>query len=329
MSLSPLPHTRRALAPLAALGVAAAVCAGCGSATAGRPLAVGPPSSLPASARSHVVLVVIVNAEYPEVIGSPSAPYINSLAARYGLATQSYAVTHPSLPNYLALTSGSTHGIDSDCTSCTVSAPNIVDQLEAAGLSWKAYMEDLPHPCFLGASASAYAKKHDPFAYYADIASNRARCERIVPFSVLSADLRAGALPAYSFVTPNLCDDAHDCSLQTADRFLARTLPPILRELGPRGFLVLTWDEGTLDTGCCGAAHGGRIATVLAGPGVRRGARMARPLDHYGVLATVEHALGLRPMGGAADPRAGSLAPLFARAPSVPGGRAASQPAPG
>ena len=128
---------------------------------------------------------MIENAEYPEVIGSPSAPYINSLAGRYGLATQSYAVTHPSLPNYLALTSGSTHGIDSDCTSCSVSAPNIVDQLEAAGLTWKAYMEDLPHPCFLGASAGGYAKKHDPFAYYVDIASDRARCERIVPFSAL------------------------------------------------------------------------------------------------------------------------------------------------
>ncbi len=308
----------RMLAALAALGIAAAA-AGCGNTTAGRPLGVGPASGLPVSTRSHVVIVVIENAEYPEVIGSPSAPYINSLAGRYGLATHSYAVTHPSLPNYLALTSGSTHGIDSDCTSCSVSAANIVDQLEAAGLTWKAYMEDLPHPCFLGASAGGYAKKHDPFAYYVDIASDRARCERIVPFSALSADLRDGTLPAYSFITPNLCDDAHDCPLQEADRFLARTLPAVLRELGPHGFLVLTWDEGTLDVGCCGlpGAGGGRIATILAGPDVRRGARTDRPLDHYGVLATIERALALPALGGAADPRSGSLEELFARPPSL------------
>ncbi len=264
------------------------------------------------------MILVIENAEFPEVIGNPLAPYVNSLAARYGLATQSYAITHPSLPNYLALTSGSTHGIESDCTSCSVSAANIVDELEAAGRSWKAYMEDLPHPCFLGASAGAYAKKHDPFAYYDDIASNPARCRRIVPFTELASDLRAGTLPDYSFISPNLCDDAHDCSLQSADRFLARTVPALLRELGPRGFLVLTWDEGTLDTGCCGAARGGHIATIVAGPGVARGARAAQPVDHYGVLATIEHALGLRPLGGSADPRAGSLAPLFVRRPSVP-----------
>jgi hypothetical protein len=321
MSAPPIVRRRRVpalLVLLAALGVAAAFTAGCGSAKPGRPLAVGPASSLPASAHSHIVVVVIENAEYPEVIGSSSAPYINSLADRYGRATQSYAITHPSLPNYLALTSGSTHGITSDCTSCSVSAANIVDQLEAAGLSWKAYMEDLPHPCFLGASAEAYAKKHTPFAYYEDIASNPARCRRIVPFTTLAGDLRSGALPAYSFVSPNLCDDAHDCSLQTADRFLAQTVPPLLRELGPHGFLVLTWDEGTLDTGCCDVAHGGRIATVLAGPDVRRGARDARPVDHYGVLATVERALGLPALGGAADSRAGNLGPLFARPPSVP-----------
>jgi phosphatidylinositol-3-phosphatase len=306
------------LALLAALVLAAAASTGCGTSKAGPPLAVGPTSGLPSSARSHIVVIVMENAEYPEVIGSPSAPYINSLATRYGLATQSYAITHPSLPNYLALTSGSTQGITSDCTSCTVSAPNIVDQLEAAGLGWKAYMEDLPHPCFLGASAGAYAKKHNPFAYYEDIVGSPARCRRIVPFTTLAGDLRAGTLPAYSFVSPNLCDDAHDCSLQTADRFLAQTVPALLRELGPRGFLVLTWDEGTLDTGCCGAAHGGRIATVLAGPGVARGARDARPVDHYGVLATIERALRLPALGGAADRRAGDLSALFARPPSVP-----------
>lgn len=331
MQVPPARHRRRlhAACAAAALALAAVLATGCGGSKPGAPLAVGTPSSLPASQRSHVVIVVLENREYSEVIGNSEAPYINSLAARYGLATQSYAITHPSLPNYVALTSGGTHGIDSDCTSCSVSAPNIVDQLEAAGLTWRAYMEDLPHPCFLGDSAGGYAKKHDPFAYYTDIAGNPARCRRIVPFTALAADLRAGLLPDYAWVTPNLCDDAHDCSLQTADSFLSRTLPPLLRELGPHGLLVLTWDEGTLDTGCCAGAQGGRIVTVAAGPGVRRGARQAGAVDHYGVLATIERALGLRPLGGAADPRAGSLTPLFARPPAVAPGPGAAKPAPG
>jgi hypothetical protein len=261
--------------------------------------------------------MVMENAEYDEVIGNAGAPYINSLARRYGLATRSYAIAHPSLPNYLALTSGSTAGIDSDCSSCSDPMTSIADQLEGAGISWKAYLEGLPSPCFAGAGAGAYAKKHDPFAYYPRLVSDPSRCKRIVGFGQLARDLRAGRLPAYSWISPNLCDDGHDCRLGTADSFLARTVPPLLRELGPQGFLVLTWDEGTSDEGCCGGARGGHIATIVAGPLVRRGARSAAALDHYGVLASVERALGLPPLAGAADPRAGNLDGLFTLAPSL------------
>jgi hypothetical protein len=101
------------------------------------------------------------------------------------------------------------------------------------------------------------------------------------------------------------------------DRFLARTLPALLRELGPHGFIVVSWDEGVSDQGCCGAARGGHVATIVAGPDVRHGVRMDRPVDHYGVLATIEQALGLAPLAGAADARAGRLTPLFARTPRV------------
>jgi hypothetical protein len=280
-------------------------------------LAVGAPASLPASSSSHVVVVVMENTEYGEVIGNHSAPYVNGLARGYGLARSSYAITHPSLPNYLALTSGTTSGIESDCTSCSVAAPNIVDQLEARGLSWKAYLEGIPRPCFTGGSSGGYAKKHNPFAYYRDLVARPSRCARMVGFGALAADLRAGALPRYAWVSPNLCDDGHDCALATADRFLARTLPALIRELGPHGFLVLTWDEGVSDRGCCGVAHGGHIATIVIGPDVRRGARMALPVDHYGVLGTIERALGLAPLAGAADPRAGSLDGLFVRVPRL------------
>jgi phosphatidylinositol-3-phosphatase len=290
---------------------------GCAGAQPGKPLAVGATAALPRPSASHVVIIVMENAEYDEVIGSSQAPYVNALARRYGLATQSFAITHPSLPNYLALTSGSTHGVSSDCTDCHVAATNIVDQLEAARISWRAYLEDVPSPCFRGAGAGGYAKKHNPFIYYDDVARSPSRCRQLVGFGRLGADLRSGRLPTYSWITPNLCDDGHDCGVGAGDRFLARSVPSILRELGPHGFLVLTWDEGSSGRGCCGVASGGHVATIVAGPDVRPGARDQLPIDHYGVLASIEQALGLPPLGGAADPRSGRLTPLFARVSRV------------
>ena len=257
------------------------------------------------------------NREYGEVIGSPSAPYVNRLARRYGLAEASHAITHPSLPNYIALTSGTTGGIQSDCTSCSVDTPNLIDQLEGARISWKGYLEGLPSPCFTGATAGGYAKKHNPFVYYRDFASSPSRCSHLAGFAALASDLRAGRLPAYSWISPNLCDDGHDCVLGTADKFLAATVPPLLRELGPHGLLILTWDEGSSDSGCCVVAHGGHIATILAGPDVRAGSRESQPVDHYGVLRTVEDALGLARLGGARSSSAGSLEGLFARTPRL------------
>ncbi len=325
VSASHPPHAARARSALAACvaivaiaALAALACsAGCGQASPGKPLSLGGGSALPRSRSSHVIVVVMENAEYGEVIGSSQAPYVNSLARRYGLMTHSFAIGHPSLPNYLALTSGSTHGIESDCTDCGVSARSIVDQLERARITWGAYLEDVPSPCFLGAQAGGYAKKHNPFAYYADIARSPARCAKLLGFQRLASDLRGGRLPTYAWISPNLCDDGHDCGVGAGDRFLARTVPALLRELGPHGFLVLTWDEGSTDRRCCGVAAGGRIATIVAGPDVRAGARAATPIDHYGVLGSIEQALGLPALGGAADPGSGRLGALFARTPRV------------
>ena len=128
-------------------------------------------------------------------------------------------------------------------------------------------MEGLPSPCSQVAGAGRYAKKHDPFMYYDDVARNPRRCRRVVGFGDLVRDLRRGTLPAFAFVSPDLCHDTHDCDVATGDRFLSGLVPRLLRELGPRGFLVLTWDEGSSTAGCCTDAHGGRIATIVAGPG--------------------------------------------------------------
>jgi hypothetical protein len=142
----------------------------------------------------------------------------------------------------------------------------------------------------------------------------------MVGFGQLARDLRAGTLPAFAFVVPNLCDDTHDCDVAHGDRFLARTIPPLRHQLGPHGFLVLTYDEGSSDAGCCGgAARGGHIATIVLGPDVPAGRRDARELDHYGVLRSIEDAFGLGHLGAAADPRNGTLAGLFrgGRVPSL------------
>jgi hypothetical protein len=283
-------------------------------------LVAGCGASLPAAparrtAASHIVTIVMENKEASDVLAH--APYVGRLARRYGLATRSYGVRHPSLPNYIALTSGSTQGITDDCDDCRARGRNIVDQLAAAHVSWRGYFEDMPHACYRGGSVGGYTRHHNPFVYYDDVSGRRERCRRLVPMSRLAGDLRHGRLPTYAFVVPNKCHDMHDCSVGTGDRFLRGLVPRVLRALGPHGVLILTWDEGTTDAGCCGRAHGGRIATVVAGPDVRRGARMRAPVDHYGVLRTIEDALGLRHLGAAADRRSGSLRPLFRRAPRV------------
>jgi acid phosphatase len=275
------------------------------------------------AARSHVIVLVMENKERGRVLGSHDAPFLNLLARRGGVATQSFGVRHPSLPNYIALVSGSTQGITDDCTDCTANGPNIAGQLEATRRTWGAYLDGLPRPCARPASAGRYAKKHDPFAYDDKIAASPTRCRRRVPLDRLAGDIRRDRLPDFAFIAPDLCSDTHDCSVRTGDRFLARVVPALVSALGPHGFLVVTYDEGDSDRGCCGGGHGGRIATVLAGPDVRRRSQMTQPIDHYGVLTSIEQAFGLRPLGAAADPRHGSLGPLFrsGRVPRLEPGR--------
>ena len=271
-----------------------------------------PKAHLAAGRPAHIAVIVMENEEYGDVIGSSSTPYINGLANTYALATSSYAITHPSLPNYLALTGGSTFGISSDCTDCGVPGAGLAGQLQARGITWKAYMEDLPHTCFTGAGAGEYAKKHNPFAYYTRVTGDPARCANIVPLTRLTDDERGATMPTFTWITPNLCNDMHDCSVSTGDRFLAGLVPPLLRALGPRGLLFLTWDEGSSDAGCCRLASGGHIVTIVAGAGAGAHARLATPTDHYSVLQTIEDVLGLMRLRGAACACTPSLQPLLA-----------------
>src|SRR6266571_4336044 len=128
----------------------------------------------------HVVVVVFENHEAKEVLGTGDAPTFDALAKRYAVIDDYQAITHPSLPNYLALVSGSTQGITDDCTDCTAPGRSLADTLEAAKKTWKTHAEGIPSPGFTGPMSGRYAKKHDPFIYFPSLRSNRERRARIV-----------------------------------------------------------------------------------------------------------------------------------------------------
>jgi phosphatidylinositol-3-phosphatase len=271
---------------------------GCSSdASPGRPLSL--PRVPARSTRSRFVLVVLENRELGEVVGTGGTPYLASLVSRGTLATDYHAIAHPSLPNYISLLAGGPLGIESDCTECEAHGTTLVDQLERARISWGAYMQDMPQPCYQGASAGGYAKKHDPFMYFRQVAGNRTRCGKVVPLEQLAGVLGRGRLPSFVWITPNLCDDGHDCSLATVDRFLASLLPSLIRGLGSQGVLALVWDEGTSNSACCNLASAGRTPLILVGPKVRAGYRLQGPADHYSLLRLVEDSFGLPRLRGA------------------------------
>lgn len=241
------------------------------------------------------------NKEYGSVIGSASAPYINGLANNYGLATQFYGVSHPSLPNYLAITAGSTFGITSDCTTCFVNATNLADQIEGSGRTWKAYMESMPTPCLIGSSGT-YVQKHDPWIYYDDIRTNTARCvSHVVPYTQFAPDIASGNVPNFVWITPNLCSDMHDCSVATGDAWLAQNVPTILNSAAYKnnGVLFIVWDEGSTSAGCCTDAAGGHIPMIVLSPLGIPGFKSSTQETHYSFLRTVEDSWGLARLGGA------------------------------
>ena len=238
----------------------------------------------------HVVVVVMENKERGQVLGNPSAPAFNAFA-RQGAVLRGYrGVTHPSLPNYLALVSGSTHGISSDCTSCTVAGRSLADTLEAKKLTWKAYAEGLPRAGWTGPYSGRYAKKHVPFLYFRRVLSSPARLRRIVPLSQLARDRAAGHLPNFALVVPDLCHDMHDCSVATGDAWLKRFLPPLLKVPGTAVFVV--FDES--DTGDPG------VPALALGPLVRARSYFTGATSHYGLLRTIEEGFGLPLLGQSA-----------------------------
>ena len=260
------------------------------------PTATGPtPTPGPvASGIQHVFLVVMENHAYNQVWNVSSAPYITSLGNSYVRATDYHALIHPSLPNYLQLYGGSNYSITTDCSpssSCHVSATNLADNLEAKGLTWRGYMESMPAPCTLKTSGN-YAPKHNPFIYFDDIRTDTARCNsHVVPYTSLAADLTlAATTPNFAWISPDLCNDMHDCPVSTGDTWLKNNLPPILNSpacTSDKCLVILTWDED--DSG-----QSNHVLTIFAGPAAKTGgATSGASYTHYSTLRTIEDIFGL------------------------------------
>jgi hypothetical protein len=244
---------------------------------------------------SHVFVIVFENQEYGDVIGNASAPYFNTLAKSYGLGTNYDGIMHPSLPNYMALTGGNTV-FTNDCQGCTTSAASIADQVEGSGRTWRGYMETMPAPCTTTDSAE-YAQKHNPFIHYTRILDDAKRCQaNVIPKTPLLHDLANGDVADYTWITPNICNDMHSCSVATGDKWLAKYVPAILGSPAwdASSVLFVLFDEGTSATG-----GGGRIPFIVVSQRTRAGTLVSTGYNHYNLLATIEQAWSLPRLGKA------------------------------
>jgi len=234
-------------------------------------------AALPAYA--HIVIVIEENHSYSEIIGSSSAPYINSLASGGAKMTQSFAVTHPSEPNYLALYSGSTQGITDDSCPHTFSAENLGHQLIAAGKTFKGYSESMPSDGYTGCTNGNYARKHNPWVNFSNVPS--ASNLRFTDFPTTFSNL-----PTLSFVVPNLCSDMHNCSIATGDTWLKNNLSAYATwAKANNSLLVVTFDEDD-------SSQSNQIPTIFYGAHVATGS-YSEHITHYTVLRTLENLNGL------------------------------------
>ena len=240
----------------------------------------------------HVIVVVLENHPYPTIIGR--APFITSLAHRCGLAANYHQNARVSLPNYLAMTSGSTHGLRRNCTprQCSVGGPSIFTQLARHTKKWRAYQESMPGRC-ARASSGLYAARHNPVVYYRRIGNRQCR-RHVVPLGSRSAGALKLALnrrgtPAYMFVTPNLCHDMHDCPVAAGDIWVSAWVRMMVKSRAYRAghtAIFLTFDEGS--------NRNGHIATVVVSPYTHAGKVSHRRYSHFSLMRTTEKVLGIR-----------------------------------
>ena len=232
---------------------------------------------------SHVVVIMLENVGY-SVVGSSSAPYFNRLASDCGLATNYLAVSHPSLPNYIALTSGSTQGITDDGEPSThpLGVPSIFSEL---GSNWRTLAQSMPSACDHITSGD-YAARHNPAVYYTSIAS---ACKRDDLPLTLPLNLSA----KYTMIVPNICDDMHSCPVSTGDRWLSQYVPLILKSAQYQSqslVLFITFDEND-------SAASNQVPTLVIAPSTPHGERVGARFTHYSLLKTAETLLRIPQLG--------------------------------
>ncbi|MGH9089411.1 MAG: alkaline phosphatase family protein [Acidimicrobiales bacterium] len=255
------------------------------------------------------MVVMMENKSFGEVIGQASEPFTNSLVQHYGLATRSYAFGHPSLPNYLDLVSGSSQGVGDDGPPASHSfpgVPTIATQLAAAGVSEKAYAEDLPADPSV--SEGDYAVKHFPWAYFPTTSMP------VAPATSLRHDLDSPHAPDFVWYTPNLVDDEHDGTVEQGDAFLSRLVPEVQATAWYRdgGQIVIEWDEADGGTAGIDGTGGGHVPTIVVSAALASAPRHdATPVDTAGILASIETCYGVGYLAQAADPANGTIGALL------------------
>jgi hypothetical protein len=265
-----------------------------------------------------VYVIVMENHSLSSIQNDANATYINgTLLTTYAYATNYSTANHPSLPNYIDLTSGSTQSIGCDCSPGTTTACNFIncnfaisscncggitathigDQLDGAGIAWRNYAESMGTACnFANTGTNHYAAKHVPFLYYADVGGNPTTCaNRVVDYSNFAGDLAAGT-NRYAFIAPNLCSDMHDsCTsdpIQQGDQWLAANVPPIVAKMTGTDVLFVVWDEQ--DT-----AGATQIPLIVVSP-IAKAGPTAKAYTHESLLGTIEEGFGFSKLGGAA-----------------------------
>lgn len=264
----------------------------------------------------HVVIMMVENHSYSQVVGNTNMPYLNSLINSSGLATNYDANSHYSIPNYFWITAGKYVTLN-DGSQAVYNVDNVTRYLLGAGKTWKAYEESIPSAGYTGPTVEPYEKNHDPFVFFSDVV-NSSQVMNVVPYTQLATDISNNQLPNYSFITPNSNHDGHTKNLATMDQWLSANLPTLLNspyfQPGGDGILFITFDE-SLDTDCAPLTTcpslpenggGGHVATVVIGPNVKPGYKSSTFYQHPSVLKT-----GLVALGITTAPAAASTAPTM------------------
>ena len=293
------------------------------------------------AAAPHIMIVMMENESESELIGNPEAPNTNALATQYGLATQAYAIGHPSLPNYLELLGGSNHGVNDDGTpgseGIPVSAQTLVNQLETAGISWRAYMESMPSAGYTGGDTTCcggqYYQHHNPFVYFPSVTSLSDFSSDMVPSTDMISDLNSSTAPDFVWMTPNGTDDMHDGPLNSdgdvnpsvGDAWLGNFVSQVQSTAwyAQGGNIIIEWDEGmdsdSSGIGNAGEGGGGRIITLDVSAALKAHPQQdSTPVNTAGVLRSVEGAYGLPYLGDAANSVNGNIDSLLGAASPPP-----------